>query len=851
MRPQKITISGLGPFSDIEDVTVDLSQVDRIALVGDNGAGKSTILTAIPYALFGYARTGDPDQEVNSESSMAKVALEFLAQGSLYRVTRTRKKPGKIKTGKSSAILERSESANESGWALVCSGVREVDREVEELIGASQHILLSTAFSLQGDSGRLAAARPQDRRSLLFEILRLDRFGSLSSQAQLKTREIEANRSELAGKIEALNDASQAASGSRARLRQLKKERTALKRSIEEARAAVQTASTSKVTEETRLADVRSEMLEVVADIETAQKLVDEAGGAKERLAASESELAAVVSELQSADERRAELRTQDAAATEILQSERPALAKQTERLSTSEAAVAAASATEEAAAQRLKAERQRLSTLDAKIAKITEDGKSLKGDVEERKATIADLESAAAETAADLDEQSAAVAQTSARLDLLKAGGIVDGEQCTACGSELTEEHRRTLEAEASLQIKKLSADLRESETRLDALKARASDAQELADAAHLFVSTGEQRLGDLRQTLAEAKSEASQVELKEAERLAQDATTALESARATVATLASRIDPLRSKVEDAQLILDGNVGARESLASRVAELETTKVACQQEMKELAGLDPEEARAALNKLQTHLGELEQSEESAVQAIQSAADELKSAEDNVAEMEPSYTSILEEMGALEAKEQAAKEAQAEAMQTQIQADKLDEQSELYRLVSRAFGSNGVPALILDGVVAELSDTISSLLNDLSDGMMAATLQTVTETKSGTRKPSLDLVIEDRTAIRRYESFSGGEKMRIDIAVRVGLSLLLAKRAGAPLETLVIDEGFGSLDQTGINHLAACLDKLSARFPLIMVVTHVPEVAEAFPARLVVSRSGGQPNVRFA
>ena len=59
-----------------------------------------------------------------------------------------------------------------------------------------------------------------------------------------------------------------------------------------------------------------------------------------------------------------------------------------------------------------------------------------------------------------------------------------------------------------------------------------------------------------------------------------------------------------------------------------------------------------------------------------------------------------------------------------------------------------------------------------------------------------KKETLDILISDAAGKREYEMFSGGEAFRINFAIRMALSRVLAQRAGARLRMLVIDEGFG-------------------------------------------------------
>ncbi|HZY43845.1 MAG TPA: LAGLIDADG family homing endonuclease, partial [Anaerolineae bacterium] len=84
--------------------------------------------------------------------------------------------------------------------------------------------------------------------------------------------------------------------------------------------------------------------------------------------------------------------------------------------------------------------------------------------------------------------------------------------------------------------------------------------------------------------------------------------------------------------------------------------------------------------------------------------------------------------------------------------------------------------------------------------------------------------------------------SGGEQFRVNFAVRIALSKLLARRAGAQLQTLVIDEGFGALDSTGRDKLVEAINAIQDDFQRILVITHLDELKDAFPVRIDVTKT---------
>jgi len=127
---------------------------------------------------------------------------------------------------------------------------------------------------------------------------------------------------------------------------------------------------------------------------------------------------------------------------------------------------------------------------------------------------------------------------------------------------------------------------------------------------------------------------------------------------------------------------------------------------------------------------------------------------------------------------------------------------------------------------------------------LSDGQMSIRFVTQAEYKDKKRddlKETLDIQISDSAGIRNYEMYSGGEAFRVNFALRLALSEILAQRKGARLQTLVIDEGFGSQDVQGRQRLIEAINLVKNDFAKILVITHLDELKDAFPTRIEVEK----------
>ena len=165
---------------------------------------------------------------------------------------------------------------------------------------------------------------------------------------------------------------------------------------------------------------------------------------------------------------------------------------------------------------------------------------------------------------------------------------------------------------------------------------------------------------------------------------------------------------------------------------------------------------------------------------------------------------------------------------------------------LHSDLAHAFGKSGVQALLIEAAIPRLEEDANRLLRRMTDGRMSLKLETQRQRRTpGSNDElveTLDILIADDTGTRNYELFSGGEGFRINFALRIALSKLLAWRAGAPLSTLFIDEGFGTQDVDGRDRILDVLKSIEPDFQRILIITHMEEIKEAFPIRIDVIRT---------
>lgn len=184
----------------------------------------------------------------------------------------------------------------------------------------------------------------------------------------------------------------------------------------------------------------------------------------------------------------------------------------------------------------------------------------------------------------------------------------------------------------------------------------------------------------------------------------------------------------------------------------------------------------------------------------------------------------------------------------------VEKSKLTEEKQIFDELALAFGKKGIQAMIIESAIPEIEDETNRLLDKLTEGRMKVSLQTQKESKTkvllseGEKGYStietLEIIISDEMGERPYELYSGGETFRVNFAIRLAISKLLTHRAGARLQFLVIDEGFGTQDAPGRARLVEVLDAIKDDFEKIIVITHIEELKEEFPVRIEVSKNSG-------
>jgi len=206
--------------------------------------------------------------------------------------------------------------------------------------------------------------------------------------------------------------------------------------------------------------------------------------------------------------------------------------------------------------------------------------------------------------------------------------------------------------------------------------------------------------------------------------------------------------------------------------------------------------------------------------------------------------------LNQEIGALRRRLEELGQRAQEREQLRQRLDELANEKQDYELLAEAFGHYGIPEMLLRVAVHWLEGEASRLLAQLTRGRMHLrfALEKPWKTKEG-QKGTLDIIVGDDLGDRPYEVFSGGERFRIDFAVRLALARLLAHRVGASIQTLIIDEGFGSQDKEGLEAMVEAIQTVAEEFQRVLVVTHLDELRDRFPVLIEVTKEATGSRLR--
>lgn len=846
MIPVKLTLKNFVSYGE-EPTTLPFEGLHVACLSGDNGNGKSALLDAMTWALWGKTRGSSTksiseDDLIRLGADELEVRFEFEMNDQRYRVVRKRKR------GKTGAQWELTQADGNGGYVPVGGGsMRETGRQIAQLLSMEYETFLNSAYLQQGRADEFTRQTPDSRKRILAEILGLDRYDTLESRARELARERDQQARELEGEMRMLD----AQVAERANyLAQLEETRHSLKEV--EAQFAAQEESAALLRDQRSKLDA---LAAILAQEETRleQREVEIAGREAERRK-QEAKLKGLQGVL---EQKEAILR--DYATLQNAMRRREQLEPDIEAFNKANAelrtVIGAIDLEETQLRGELRLQEQELKSTESRCqehARLEAQQKALAealraepevaAQAEEAQAEAQEAQETFATLRAGHDRLKAEIAEIDEVLELLARPHA----QCPVCESDLSgKKHEAVVLRQQQRRAERCQQQ--------EALKRQGFAAKQALTAAQEKAKALENR----RNELAIQRSQSQQIQ-RQAETLRGQGIDAV-PLREQVQALQTQLERgsfagpkrIQRKRLEAEIERLGMAKAEyETVRDTIRRLEATHKRYQ-ELQHAEGNWTQEVaeQARLDQVIAELQQAYAADREKVEERRKKLGQYESLKQRTAAAEAEVSRLRGEITALHVTAQCCetyiegcdralleKKARAEAHK------KAAEERRIYQDLAAAFGKKGVQALIIENAIPELEDEANGLLARMTDNAMQVTFETTRAARStGGEIETLDIKITDDAGTRPYELFSGGEAFRINFAIRIALSRLLARRSGAQLRTLILDEGFGTQDGKGREKLVEIIDSIKEDFDKILVITHVEELKDAFAQRIEVTK----------
>jgi len=749
-------------------------------IIGPNGSGKTTVLEAIAWALYGMpAARGTRDTirwQRAGPRAPVRVELDFELAGHRYVLSR----------GLNDAELYL-DGAN-SPIATTTSAVTELLRR---RLGMSHDEFFNTYFTGQNELSVMAAMGPTERAQFLSRVLGYERLRTAQGFARDRRKAIVAEAAGLRAAMpdpdeinRRLTDAKARAADAKTRATASEKRRTAARRVIDELTPRWEAIQRDREAMQAVLGEIRV----ATGEREVVERDVARVNGELAEVAAARAELDRTREELEPLASLQAEIKELARAASEegrrkTLGDATRAIEEDLLRLRERHALIATAPELEAEASQALAQSRA------------------------EREQAERDFENAQGEWIRDKQE---AETKRKALLDQLKdvqqqRDQIVSlGEKgtCPICARPL-ETHFRTVLDTLDEQIDAITQNGKFYRSRMDQLEAMPADLKTLDERRKLvFENVGklERRLAKVQAAVQELASVSKEITTRE-ERLA--------TMTRELSTIAVVYDAARHAV------VRGRLEHLEPIAARAAKL---AVQIEREPRIVEQRDAVANRLAA--VDARLRELADRREKIVFSEQTFTDLRGQYDAAVVDFRAAELAAVQAQSELAAAHdafEAAERAKAELAKNEARLAELTKERRLHEELDRAF--TDLRADLNTELRPEISDRASRYLRELTDGRYS------------------DLELDDQYNIIALEDgiprpvISGGEEDLANLVLRLAISEMIAERAGQSFSLLILDEVFGSLDETRRHNVVDLLHRLQDRFEQVVLITHIESVRE--------------------
>jgi exonuclease SbcC len=840
-----------GFLSYREPVEINFTSFDIACITGENGAGKSSILDGITWALFGRARKHD-ESIINLESARAEVKFEFSYEGNQYRIIRTNPR------GDTKLVefhIRRNGDSNDGSqkWhPLTERTLRETDQKIIDILRLDYDSFINASFLLQGEADQFTQQNPSARKKILSQILGLETWERYRKSAFNKRKTTESELDLLDGRItEILTELDQEESR-KEHLNSLEEE---LSQALEARKEAEKILA--------GLRSIQSSLKEQEKLFDTIQEQAARLGkrieGAQQKLSDREKDRESLQEVLTQGDSINQEYEDWQKAQKSLVNWEKIA-EKFREGESKRQDPLRRISSEEARLLQEQSDLQSKLEDLQSRLNSTPE----LRTQLTKEKENIAGLEEKLKLRGKKKDElDQARVEQAEAKAEnprlyqeMQELKGRIaelektEGALCPLCGQELSQKEREDLIKSLQTEGKDLGDRYRKNQSILKKSDQIVKDLQ-------LQITEFSLIENNLRKVVQETDKLENQISLHENEeqnweegdqkRLDEikeilKKEIYAEDAREELNNLNQELKEIGYDAEEHDRIRKA-VDQGSDIQNRKGVLDNAEAAIKPLTREIGDLSKqlEDDQEELNKLEAELTKSQQ----ALQAAQEEAPDTKQAEKELLQQKEKENILQRELGAAQQKVSVLETQKQRRLELEQERKVYSDRVKQYKQLESAFGKDGVPALLIEQALPNIESKANQILDRLSTGSMSIRFLTQREYKDSSRedlKETLDIQIRDQAGYRDYEMYSGGESFRINFAIRLALSHVLAQRAGARLQTLVIDEGFGSQDEIGRQRLIEAINLIKDDFEKILVITHVEQIKEAFSTQLFVEKT---------
>ena len=844
-----ISLSMEGFLSYIERVEIDFTGFSLACITGENGAGKSSILDGITWALFGKARKHD-ESVINLDSEKAEVCLVFSYEGNQYKIVRSNPK-GKPKQVEL-FILDERQGNGETWIPLTERTLRETDHKIIEILRLDYESFTNASFLLQGEADQFTQQNPAARKRLLSQILGLEIWEEYRNRTLQKRRSTEKELSQLDGRITEIlaeldeeeqrvnnlklleKDLSKAQNDREKAEKQLK-DLQALVTSLNEQEKLVASSARVVVNKEKTINQTKEKINQRVSERELHEKIISRTDAIQQSFKDWEKAQKSLADwEIVAEKYRESEIQRQE-----------PLM-----RIAAEKARLLQESTSLESRFKELQIELSKIPQLKKQLEEGKGKTNKNKIDLETRDQKKELLETARQEQADAKAENPRLLKEMK---DLEKRIAELEktvGASCPICGQELSQTEREAL-------VKTLKEEGKDMGDRYRQNKSTLKEADQVVKDLQLQITELSLAEKTLRESLQEVDQIENQLTSLENEQKKWDKThqKGLEKIQKSLAEEKYAEKARKELILLNQKLKDIGYDAEEH--DRIREISSQGITVQEKKAEL-----DKAEAALKPLNREIAELTSQLDQDKAEIKGLEDELKksqkalekargtspdtrSAEELLIELKEQEKVLERQVGAAQQKVAVLEKQKQRQEELESKRQEISQRVKEYRQLEAAFGKDGVPALLIEQALPNIEAKANQILEKLSGGGMSIQFLTQREYKDSKRedlKETLEIQIRDQSGFRDYELYSGGESFRINFSIRLALSHILAQRAGAKLQTLVVDEGFGSQDAIGRQRLIEAINLVQDDFEKILVITHVEQIKEAFATQLLVEKT---------